>query len=163
MSKKKLIISLLSLTLALSATTACDPPSSHTHTFGEWSTVHPASCTEDGEAKRICSSCNEEETKAIPAYHDCEQAWNWTTDYSVASVDLYCKNCDFTTTEQVATITEKTTPSTCSTLGTSVYTATAIVNGKIDFSQKRGFISPEYCDICDQRYVEGNESSWFEI
>ena len=37
--------------------------------------------------------------------------------------------------------------------GIPYISATAIVNGKIDFSQKRGFISPEYCDICDQRYV----------
>lgn len=37
--------------------------------------------------------------------------------------------------------------------GVPYISATAIVNGKIDFSQKRGFISPEYCDICDQRYV----------
>ena len=37
--------------------------------------------------------------------------------------------------------------------GIPYISATAIVNGKIDFSQKRGFISPEYCNICDQRYV----------
>lgn len=37
--------------------------------------------------------------------------------------------------------------------GIPYISATAIVNGKIDFSQKRGFISSEYCDICDQRYT----------
>lgn len=36
--------------------------------------------------------------------------------------------------------------------GIPYISATAIENGKIDFSKMRGYISPEYCDICDQRY-----------
>ena len=37
--------------------------------------------------------------------------------------------------------------------GIPYVSATAIENGKICFDKMRGFISPEYCDICDKRYV----------
>ncbi len=36
--------------------------------------------------------------------------------------------------------------------GIPYISATAIENGKIDFSKMRGYISEEYCDICDLRY-----------
>lgn len=36
--------------------------------------------------------------------------------------------------------------------GVPYISATAIVNGRIDFSKMRGYISEEYCDICDLRY-----------
>lgn len=37
--------------------------------------------------------------------------------------------------------------------GIPYISATAIENGKINFERMRGYISEEYCDICDQRYV----------
>lgn len=37
--------------------------------------------------------------------------------------------------------------------GVPYISATAIVNGKIDFSLMRGYISEEYCDLCDKRYI----------
>ena len=37
----------------------------HEHTFGEWTTTKEPSCTEKGEKKRICSSCEYEETEEI--------------------------------------------------------------------------------------------------
>lgn len=37
--------------------------------------------------------------------------------------------------------------------GIPYISATAIENGKINFDKMRGFISEEYCDICDQRYI----------
>lgn len=37
--------------------------------------------------------------------------------------------------------------------GIPYISATAIVNGKIDFSLMRGYISEEYCDLCDRRYT----------
>lgn len=36
--------------------------------------------------------------------------------------------------------------------GIPYISASAIENGKINFDKKRGYISEEYCDICDQRY-----------
>ena len=37
--------------------------------------------------------------------------------------------------------------------GIPYISATSIVDGRIDFSLKRGYISEEYCDICDKRYI----------
>lgn len=37
--------------------------------------------------------------------------------------------------------------------GIPYISATAIENGKINFSLMRGYISREYCDICDKRYI----------
>lgn len=37
--------------------------------------------------------------------------------------------------------------------GVPYISANAIVNGRIDFTKMRGYISEEYCDICDQRYT----------
>lgn len=36
--------------------------------------------------------------------------------------------------------------------GIPYISANAIVNGKIDFTKMRGYISEEYCDFCDRRY-----------
>lgn len=38
----------------------------HTHSFGNWETVTPATCTEDGVQTRSCG-CGETQTEAIPA------------------------------------------------------------------------------------------------
>ena len=38
-----------------------------THTFGEWTTVKAATCTEAGSEKRVCSVCGTEETRTIAA------------------------------------------------------------------------------------------------
>lgn len=37
--------------------------------------------------------------------------------------------------------------------GIPYISANAIENGKIDFTKMRGYISEEYCDICDRRYA----------
>lgn len=36
------------------------------HSFGEWQTVREATCMEEGEQTRVCSVCNEKETKTSP-------------------------------------------------------------------------------------------------
>lgn len=41
----------------------------HTHQWGEYETTKPATCTEDGEQKRVCSICGQEQTKTIKAAH----------------------------------------------------------------------------------------------
>ncbi len=47
---------------------ACEeqPASLHEHTYGEWTTVKPATCLEKGLRERTCSECNGKETEAIP-------------------------------------------------------------------------------------------------
>ena len=37
--------------------------------------------------------------------------------------------------------------------GIPYISANAIANGQIDFTKMRGYISEEYCDVCDQRYI----------
>ena len=43
-----------------------DPGKPHEHDFGEWTVTIPATCTEEGEEKRICS-CGETETRTVAA------------------------------------------------------------------------------------------------
>lgn len=41
----------------------------HTHQWGDYVTTKEATCTEDGEQKRVCSICGQEQTKTIKAAH----------------------------------------------------------------------------------------------
>lgn len=43
------------------------------HSFDEWQTVIPSTCTEDGKKERICSACGEKEEEVLPAAHTFEQ------------------------------------------------------------------------------------------
>ena len=43
--------------------------SKHTHTWGDYVTTKPATCTEDGEQERTCSGCGQKQTKTIKAAH----------------------------------------------------------------------------------------------
>lgn len=40
--------------------------STHKHSYGEWQTTKPATCTEDGEKERVCE-CGDKQTEKIPA------------------------------------------------------------------------------------------------
>ena len=42
------------------------PPKPHTHTFGEWTVVTPATYTAAGEKTRACTGCEETEIEVIP-------------------------------------------------------------------------------------------------
>ena len=61
------LTALLCLVCAL-ALTACEEEPAHTHTWGEWVTVTPATCTEQGVQTRICE-CGQSESGYIPASH----------------------------------------------------------------------------------------------
>ena len=43
--------------------------SKHTHTWGDYVTTKPATCTEDGDQERTCSGCGQKQTKTIKAAH----------------------------------------------------------------------------------------------
>lgn len=62
---------LLLAILALAAIFALAACHTHTCTFGEWTVVKEATCTEDGLKERVCTNpnCNEKETETIPAAH----------------------------------------------------------------------------------------------
>ena len=44
-----------------------DGSSKHTHSWGEWTEVTPATCTEAGSKTRTCSGCDEVDTQSVPA------------------------------------------------------------------------------------------------
>ena len=50
----------------------------HVHSFGQWSQLTPASCTEDGLEERTCA-CGERETQAISALNH-NYSSDWTVD-----------------------------------------------------------------------------------
>ena len=37
------------------------------HSYGNWTVVTAATCTQDGIKERVCSKCNNKETASIPA------------------------------------------------------------------------------------------------
>ncbi len=65
-----------------------------THKFGEWQIVTPADCENDGEKKRVCSVCTEEESVKIDTInHDwAEPTYEWAEDYSSCTATRACKN-----------------------------------------------------------------------
>ena len=50
-------------------TPTSDKSSKHSHTWGDWTITKAATCTEDGEQERVCSSCGEKQTKKVNAGH----------------------------------------------------------------------------------------------
>ena len=69
----------------------------NSHTFGEWETTAPATCTEAGDEHRVCSVCQAEETRPIEALgHD--YAAEWTIDQPATctepgSQSHHCTRC----------------------------------------------------------------------
>lgn len=76
------------------------PRTEHTHSYGSWTTISAATCTQAGSEKRTCTVCGGSETRTIAAKG---HSWNSsaTVDtpatYSHAgSQSIHCKNCDAT-------------------------------------------------------------------
>lgn len=68
--KRRILTLLLAASSAFAFTfglTACDDGNKdiHNHEYGEWTVIVPATCTEAGEKKRVCS-CGEYEVEEIP-------------------------------------------------------------------------------------------------
>ncbi len=116
------------------------------HTFGEWTTVTDASCTEAGSEKRVCSVCSEEETREIPAGHNWKN-WETTTPAECETAGEQtreCRDCDATETEAIkATGHEKQ-------ITTEAKAPTATENGSTEGAK---------CANCDYIYSEAVELS----
>ena len=75
----------------------------HEHTFGEWNVTKNATCTENGEKKRICF-CGETETETLPAIN---HAWNdgvitkEPTETETGVKTFTCGNCSETRIESI--------------------------------------------------------------
>ena len=75
--KKPLWLAIILLIICVLAFSACDGSkqnqnNSHVHSFGEWTTVYGATCTNKGAQERICS-CGEKETQSIAAMGHTEE------------------------------------------------------------------------------------------
>ena len=80
--------------LATLSLTACKKET-HTHTYGEWRELTPATCTTDGEEIRTCT-CSAGETRKIPATGHKEITVKGTepTCTTAGLTDgLSCENC----------------------------------------------------------------------
>ena len=67
------------------------------HTYGEWETVTPSTCTENGVKKHACIRCGFEQTGIIDAAHDWENTRTIDilpscTEYGEDSI--HCRNCN---------------------------------------------------------------------
>lgn len=78
-----------------------------THTFGEWTTVKEATCTEAGREKRVCSICSAEETRSIEALGHKFGEWTVTkkaTCTEKGSQTRTCSVCQATETQDIAAL-----------------------------------------------------------
>ncbi|MBQ6065886.1 MAG: InlB B-repeat-containing protein, partial [Clostridia bacterium] len=102
------------------------------HSYGEWTTVQPATCTEAGLEQRVCANDeSHKETRPVNATGHTygTPVWNWTDDYK-AAVTLTCVSGDDTQTPDVTVTNRVTAEPTATAEGKRVYTATAEFNGQ---------------------------------
>lgn len=75
-----------------------------THTFGEWTTVKAATCTEAGSEKRVCSVCGTEETRTIAALGHKFGAWTVTTSATCTEAGVETRTCSVCSTSETRTV-----------------------------------------------------------
>ena len=86
--------------------------SKHTHTWGDYTQVKAATCTEKGQEKRVCSGCQQEQTRDIPAlgHQFLEGDADVKTDVVAATCEEAgsykhtCQRCQQPITETVAAL-----------------------------------------------------------
>lgn len=87
----------------------------HTHSWGEWTVITPATCTAEGERQRSCS-CGEVQTEPIPATGHSLGAWRVVkapTATEPGMEERICVNCDYRENRQIPPLTtEPTEPAT---------------------------------------------------
>ncbi len=102
------------------------------HDWGEWAVSEPATCTDDGMEKRICTICGSAEECTLPVLgHDWgKPEWSWSEDGTRFVATFACAHDAAHTRE----LTAEPTPSvraepTCTEAGVRVYTATVELDG----------------------------------
>ena len=121
------------------------------HSWGEWETVTAATCTEQGSEKRICSVCNEEETRATEALgHDFATEWS----HDGTSHWHACARCD-ATTEKVAhsggtaTCTAKATCEVCGAEYGELAAHTVVTDAAVaPTCTTEGKTEGSHCSVC---------------
>lgn len=64
----------------------------HEHSYGEWTTKTPATCTEAGVEHRVCE-CNDEETREIPATGHTYGEWETKTPANCTDAEVEARKC----------------------------------------------------------------------
>ena len=64
----------------------------HEHSYGEWTTKTPATCTEAGVEVRVCE-CNDEETREIPATGHTYGEWETKTPANCTDAEVEARKC----------------------------------------------------------------------
>ncbi len=64
----------------------------HEHSYGEWTTKTPATCTEAGVEVRACE-CNDEETREIPATGHTYGEWETKTPANCTDAEVEARKC----------------------------------------------------------------------
>ena len=64
----------------------------HEHSYGEWTTKTPATCTEAGVEVRACE-CNDEETREIPATGHTYGEWETKTPANCTDAEVEVRKC----------------------------------------------------------------------
>ena len=101
---KKLVLTVLVIVICIFALAACDnggtpevtTEAPHVCSFGEWTEVNAATCTETGMRERVCA-CGEKQTETLAATGHTEavlEAVDPTCDTTGLTESKYCSVCD---------------------------------------------------------------------
>ena len=77
------------------------------HSYGAWTTVKKATCTEKGQQKRTCSACGKAETKDIAATGHSYGAWTTVKEATCTEKGQQkrtCKTCNHEETKDIAAL-----------------------------------------------------------
>ena len=74
------------------------------HSWGDWQVTRPKTCTEDGEQRRTCTVCGEQQTKKITAGHEWGdwQVTQQATCYSYGYQRRVCSACQMYEEREIA-------------------------------------------------------------
>ncbi len=99
--------------------------SSHTHSYGSWSTTTVATCTGAGVQTRKCSVCGAKETKSISALGHSFGSWSTTTSATCTNTGVQTRTCSRCSTKETksisalghAVVNDSAVAATCTTSG----------------------------------------------
>lgn len=130
--KKLLIAVLIALTCACGAAalSSCARKDEHTHSFGEWTSVTEATCTEKGTEKRTCECGYSEERETDELGH----SWQYThaQNSDEHSHTKSCARCDIAPTAESCTFTDNVITPDCMHGGYIEHVCTACEYGYRD-------------------------------
>ncbi len=118
----------------------------HKHSFGEWSTVKEASCTQMGEQTRKCRECAYIEKSILTSYEHTFTTSTTPPTCTSEGYTAYACACGYSykadfVTPTPHTFEKKVTPSTCTEEGFTSYTC------ECGHSYKSDFTAPEHHSI----------------